>query len=1114
MKQIFKVLGVLTMLVVSLNSFAQLNTEGAFGGAAEDSIVSVNPTVDGNGFIVYGISNSFSASSEIFLMRTDNAGNYAWATNISETNVNYQPICAIEANGSTPANENYIVVFHTNNSSTMKISNYNRNSDSFTWTTQIDAQINEIGTHGIVRTNNGYVFITHAYSSLQRTSVISIDNSGSLRGFLSEQHSSSVTTDIVTDAAGNIFLAGTATDSQNIFLKQVDENLNSTGIGEKFYGVALDQGGTIRADYVQVVRDANNNFVIATNYYQNHKAGKSIIKVDSNGDNPQAWEYGIQGQADFYIRDIAVVADGYVFTGHTSDNHTSSAGDKDILFVKTTEAMSLDKSSIFGDTEEDMGLWIFGNSDNTVTIFGRSLSFSSDQTADIYVIKTGSAGNTLCNERTVSFALESEVPSATAGSIYDGNPSASDNGSTAATFVTTDVKFTALCGCTQALSLETSGAACEGEPVMFTDLGGNLNYTWDFGPGVTDSTTVNGTIYITYDAPGIRYVSVGVANNSCFEAATKAVVIYPVPDITITGNTTVCTGVPEDYTSAVTPADGGPWQYNWDFGQEATPQLHTAKNVNGIVFTGDSRVVPVSLTVFDAHCSNIQTLDVSVTKAPEAGFSASSTQCQGTAIDFNNHGSTGVSYNWDFGTTQVVNTSTNENPSFTFNQYGEFKVQQIVSSGACKDTAFEYIEVHATPVIAFISNAGTQNCVGDEVSFTSTVTPNLVGKDWEYRWDFGQGANLEFSSAKIPSSVIYRQGGTKTVTFEVTSDFCGTSLSQTISIDDLPNPNVIANDTVCANKCLAIGGAEIVGANYLWSPATTLSNATSANPTACPIASYTTYYVDVTDANGCKNRDSVSVSMLQAAIANAGVDVDICYGESIQIGAAEIEGQTYFWYPNTTISSISDPNPIVNPNETTVYTVGASYKGCEVITDEVTVTVHQLPNVRAYINDHLEEIQIAKGESVQLYGAGAVNYEWAPWTGLNVEGIYNPVTTPEETIEYVLEGTDMYGCKNSDTVNITVIAPNFWVPNSFTPNEDGKNDYFNVYTKETVDFELTIYSRSGQIVFYTTDKDAGWDGTIQASGETLPQGAYVYHVQGTYTDGNLFEDKGVINLIR
>ncbi len=83
------------------------------------------------------------------------------------------------------------------------------------------------------------------------------------------------------------------------------------------------------------------------------------------------------------------------------------------------------------------------------------------------------------------------------------------------------------------------------------------------------------------------------------------------------------------------------------------------------------------------------------------------------------------------------------------------------------------------------------------------------------------------------------------------------------------------------------------------------------------------------------------------------------------------------------------------------------------------------------------------------------------------------------------------GCKNSTSVEIEV-EPEFkiFIPNTFTPNNDTKNDIFTAQGIEIHEFELLIVNRWGDIVYRTNDIDKGWDGKVE--GDKLPGGVYIW----------------------
>jgi large repetitive protein len=88
----------------------------------------------------------------------------------------------------------------------------------------------------------------------------------------------------------------------------------------------------------------------------------------------------------------------------------------------------------------------------------------------------------------------------------------------------------------------------------------------------------------------------------------------------------------------------------------------------------------------------------------------------------------------------------------------------------------------------------------------------------------------------------------------------------------------------------------------------------------------------------------------------------------------------------------------------------------------------------------------------------------------------------------------------------------YFVPNAFSPNNDGENDVLYVRGITVTDLHWMIFSRWGEKVFETKDANTGWDGTFK--GQLLPTGVYGVLVRGKCDDGQYFEKKGNITLIQ
>ena len=147
-------------------------------------------------------------------------------------------------------------------------------------------------------------------------------------------------------------------------------------------------------------------------------------------------------------------------------------------------------------------------------------------------------------------------------------------------------------------------------------------------------------------------------------------------------------------------------------------------------------------------------------------------------------------------------------------------------------------------------------------------------------------------------------------------------------------------------------------------------------------------------------------------------------------------------------------------------------------------------------------------------GSGGSQYLWSPAAPLNNAAIANPIAKLTADTRFILRVTDVIGCLGYDTVFIKVYnGPNYFVPNAFTPNGDGRNDLFRAIPSAVVTTEyFRVFDRWGTLVFETSKWLAGWDGNYK--GRPSPAGAYVWIIKGRDTDGKTIEKKGTVILIR
>ncbi|MFZ6013362.1 MAG: gliding motility-associated C-terminal domain-containing protein [Bacteroidota bacterium] len=198
----------------------------------------------------------------------------------------------------------------------------------------------------------------------------------------------------------------------------------------------------------------------------------------------------------------------------------------------------------------------------------------------------------------------------------------------------------------------------------------------------------------------------------------------------------------------------------------------------------------------------------------------------------------------------------------------------------------------------------------------------------------------------------------------------------------------------------------------------------------------------------------------------------------------------------------------------TVYVKLINTEGCQVLR-KIAVNIS-----KPMLTLSGETFQILKGGSVQLEASGGEQYLWAPPAGLNNNTVANPVASPTVTTEYTVNIEDSIGCTAQGKV-LVMVEETAFVPNLFTPNDDGKNDALKVYGLTQVkNFSFSIYNREGSLVYSTADVseavNVGWNGN--ARGVQQPGGVYFWKVKGENSTGGKVllngKNSGSVVLIR
>ncbi|MEQ8325072.1 MAG: PKD domain-containing protein [Vicingaceae bacterium] len=226
-------------------------------------------------------------------------------------------------------------------------------------------------------------------------------------------------------------------------------------------------------------------------------------------------------------------------------------------------------------------------------------------------------------------------------------------------------------------------------------------------------------------------------------------------------------------------------------------------------------------------------------------------------------------------------------------------------------------------------------------------------------------------------------------------------------------------------------------------------------------------------------------------------------------------------------SNEENPDHIYNlGNDPKTYIVKLIVENEHGCTDSITKSYTGVN--RVYSIDALEiskSFIYPREDSVLLtvIASNAVSYEWSPQKGLSHPFASSTWAKPDKPTAYTVTVTDNRGCKASSNVEVIVYEyscgeEDVYVPNAFSPNGDGENDYLRVRGEELTEINFSIFNRWGKAVFESTDlgmlsnQSRGWDGTYK--GKKQDPGVFVYYLKARCSDNREFILKGNITLLR
>jgi|GEM_PF-6069290 len=357
--------------------------------------------------------------------------------------------------------------------------------------------------------------------------------------------------------------------------------------------------------------------------------------------------------------------------------------------------------------------------------------------------------------------------------------------------------------------------------------------------------------------------------------------------------------------------------------------------------------------------------------------------------------------------------------------------------------------------------------------------PTLVGKDCNF--DLA-GINLlsnQEAEPCLPNMPNYALGALNGIKADAGNDF-----------------------TICPKQKVLIGNPpDKKGLRYRWEPSTGLDNPNSPQPyvyTDTTIIYKLTVSDSILDDSCHYAIDYITINVIQPLSVSAGKDTIVCSMKPIMLGDKKNPNHAHYqWIPAKGLSNANSPNPVATVDQNTTYQVIVTDPNlpCSQAKDSIMIGIYNMPQF-SIIND----TTICLGEKVKLdikNTSSNLIYEWTPAKGLSNANNPNPIATPEQTTSYsvTIHIPDYPVECNRITKKTKISVKNecyeqvIWehfLPNTFTPNNDGLNDIYYASLPSVASLHFEIFNRFGVKIFETDQQPIIWHG------EQYSEGVYTY----------------------
>ncbi len=585
------------------------------------------------------------------------------------------------------------------------------------------------------------------------------------------------------------------------------------------------------------------------------------------------------------------------------------------------------------------------------------------------------------------------------------------------------------------------------------------------------------------NTPTTFYLNLLASSGVCNVVHTESFTIVPNPVIKISPpSVSLCPGQDELLSLS------GASTYTWG----ASPSL--------TIISANTAIVKPSQTCFysvmgssDGCESDTKNAVVIVLPAPQVIVTPnSSTLCTGETVMLSAQG-VADSYAWfpPVDIYPVVGASVLATPQ-TSRTY-----TVVASLNIC--TVSAVVQLSAIPMPKIYASA-------DEPLICSSAKTLLkAGGATSYVWTPVPYLNTAFGSqvtASPPASITFTVWGFNGICSGSTSVYVETVPTPQIELTTIGGQNAI-----CFGNSLQVSAAG--ASEYSWTPSAYVHAISSNSLVLLSPNTSTNFTVTGTNHQGsvyCYQQQTYSVTVMPKITPQTSGNVTLCLGEKTTLVAAG--GTSYKWKPSEGLNYADANRVVASPTVPTNYTVEVSYQSY--CSESATLLINVNPRPEVFAG---RDSSFHVNEPINLMASGTGSVTWIGGEGIVCRSCAATQVLPSRSGCYIAEAVNEFGCTSTDEVCVEITSDfTFYLPNTFTPNNDGLNDVFKVYGENFSNLSMEIYDRWGQLLYKVQGEDCTWDGKFK--GELCKPDTYVYYIQYNGVDRKKYTQTGQVTLVR